>query len=170
MLYAIDERDRLIALSEIPACNIGAPLPAIVAREHHTCLCYVVAKPSTDGGHGQSVTAVDHDSDDDAIAVVEFQMCADVRFGWFPDENTYHRHPLASLGLDSYSAFEVQNSSWVRQLTRLESGNRDTSLEKKRHFILTFHDSSIECVADSYTVTVQQESIRAALSRLSATL
>ena len=98
-----------------------------------------------------------------------FRICADVRFGWFPDENTFGNHPLAQLGLEPYGAFEVQNSSWVRKLAVLESvesGGRENSLRTKRHFIFTFHDTTCECVADSYSLRVHNGSIQTALAEV----
>ena len=56
--------------------------------------------------------------------------------------------------LRPYGAFEVKNSSWIRLLERRNRvhSNHSTAkyLEKRRHFILTFHDSMFECVARRY--------------------
>jgi len=164
VLYSVDSQDRLVVLESIPPCSVGAPLPCIVGTEHYTALCYIAAQPPPEGWHGQYATIVDHNTSDRSVIIVEFHDCADVRFGWFPDENTCRKHPLASRGLEPYSAFEVANSSWVRRLTELESGNRDNSLSSKRHFIFTFHDTSCECVADSYVVRSFDGSIQSALA------
>jgi hypothetical protein len=44
--------------------------------------------------------------------------------------------------------------------------NKDNFLEGKRHFILAFHDSTFECIANSYAIEKTEGSIHEALSRL----
>ncbi|MEO1529890.1 MAG: hypothetical protein AAFX06_31130 [Planctomycetota bacterium] len=170
IVYQIDSKDQLLELEDLPVCSVGAPIPAVVGREHFTALCYVAAQPPADGWHGQSATLVDHNSSARPIVVVEFRICADVRFGWFPSEETCDHHPLATRGLAPYTAYEVRDSSWVRSLAKLEAGNRDHALKSKRHFILTFHDSTFECVSDSYTVRVIEGSIQSAMADVLASL
>ena len=162
-MYTIDSADQLVELESLPACNVGAPLPSIIGTEHYTALCYLAAQPMPDDWHGQYVNILDHNSGERPVIIVEFKICADVRFGWFPDENTFSKHPLAPRGLHPYNAYEVTNSSWVRQLAQLEAGNRDQALQSKRHFILTFHDTSFECVADDYSVRAMNGSIQSAM-------
>ena len=172
-MYSIDSQDQLVSLESVPPCAVGAPLPSIVGTEHYTALCYIVAKPPPEGWHGQYATVVDHESAENSIAIIEFRICADVRFGWFPDENTFGNHPLADRGLEPYAAFEVQNSSWVRKLAVLESaesGGREKSLRTKRHFIFTFHDTTCECVADSYSLRLHNGSIQSAMAEIVAAL
>jgi hypothetical protein len=50
-----------------------------------------------------------------------------------------HRHPLHARGVDIYGAFEVRDSSWIRELRQI-AGSRIEG----RHFILTFHDITFE--------------------------
>ena len=67
---------------------------------------------------------------------------------------------LDGKGLDSYTAQIVQNSKW---LTELENINKVHSMynadrwRDAKHFVFWFHDSTFECVADSYKVEVLQK-------------
>lgn len=57
-----------------------------------------------------------------------------------------------------YSAFEVRNSSWIRQLDKMNSVHpqhrRGSYPDDYRHFILAFHDSTFECVAQRFNVAL----------------
>ena len=87
-------------------------------------------------------------------AVVEFRRCLISRFG-LPNDEALPGHPLASLGLGYYGAYEVFDSSWRQQA---EAQNRvvfpNTDYSNVRHFVFTFHDSSFECLADDLDVRV----------------
>lgn len=58
-------------------------------------------------------------------------------------------------GFDSYGAFEVFNSPWKK---RMAEHNRvafpDTKDSARRHFILSFHESTLECIAESVEITI----------------
>ncbi|MEM8945461.1 MAG: hypothetical protein AAGD11_09770 [Planctomycetota bacterium] len=169
-MYSVGSDERLLEIEKIPACDIGAPLPSVVATEHYTALCYIAKQPPPEGWHGQYTNLVSHDSPDSPVILVEFRICADTRFGWFPDENTCGNHPLSPKGLQPYSAYEVANSSWVKELARLEAGNRDRSLLSMHHYVLTFHDTTFECVADSFAVRTHMGSVQDALANIVASL
>ena len=87
-MYSVDSQDRLIELESIPPCSVGAPLPSIIGTEHYTALCYIAEQPPPEGWHGQYATIVDRNTSDRSVIIVEFRICADVRFGWFPSEDT----------------------------------------------------------------------------------
>jgi hypothetical protein len=81
-------------------------------------------------------------------AVIECINCHVSQFG-YPNDEALPGHPLSGKGLTAYGIFEVINSNWVKQLTEQ---NRvafpKTPDSKQRHFIIVFHDSSFECIAD----------------------
>jgi hypothetical protein len=68
-----------------------------------------------------------------------------------PNDETLSSHPLSSLGLESYSVQEVIESSWI--LTLEKSGalrpNWHAPGQTYRHFVITFHDCTFECLAIS---------------------
>lgn len=74
-----------------------------------------------------------------------------------PNDEAFSGHPLASRGLGPYGAYVIQRSSWIRRLERMNSvhrAHRPESFARYRHFVLSFHDTTFECVAAGYSVIV----------------
>jgi hypothetical protein len=74
-----------------------------------------------------------------------------------PHDEALHGHPLSPRGLSHYDAYEVMESSWIRALERVNSVHERHDASRYRglrHFILTFHDSTFECVARTFSVSI----------------
>lgn len=103
---------------------------------------------------------------DAGLAVIEFELCSITQFGYPNDEAQGGIPRLKGLGYDCY---EVINSEWSKELTRL---NRyafpDTQDSRERHFLFLFHDSAFECIASGLRATLSDEPIIDILARLSA--
>src|SRR5690242_16032349 len=59
---------------------------------------------------------------------------------------------------EPYAVFEVKRSSGIRGLERMNSVHpyhRRDRYEQLRHFVFTFHDSTFECVADGYEISIR---------------
>jgi hypothetical protein len=115
-MYTVDQHDRVAEHFDVPQCSIGAPLPIVIADEHHVGLTYLIElrEPGQDGRSVRLVTAASlHES----IAVVNFGRPRAHVFGP-PNDEALTGHPLSSRGLHPYAAFEVFDSSWIRQLAR----------------------------------------------------
>lgn len=90
------------------------------------------------------------------FAIVRFVHPQTHMFGW-PNDEAINGHPLHKNGLDAYSAYEVLNSPWVKQLEQRNSvhpRHRAGAYLKLPHYILTFHDSTLECIARSFEVQI----------------
>ena len=102
--------------------------------------------------------AVKEPGGDIATGVVEVVGCEVTRFG-YPNDEALPGHPLWRHGLDYYTISEVINSSWIAQLSQQ---NRvafpDHTRPAKRHFIVTFHDSTFECIADKLEARIDDGS------------
>jgi hypothetical protein len=152
-MYDIDEKDRVISCPDLPQSSIGAPLPVVVASEHRAAVVYYVDQtpPDWDGADVRLVTA----ESDEPWAIVVFESAYAHMFGP-PNDEAFNGHPLYSRGLQPYGGFVVQSSSWIRQLERMNSvhpSHQRTRFMKDRiHFILTFHDSTFECIARGFHV------------------
>ena len=89
-------------------------------------------------------------------AVVEIKGYVCTTFG-YPNDEARRCHPLYRRGLDAhgYAVYEVLRSSWV---SRLEAQNRrcfpNTGTWRARHFVVTMHESTFECLADDLDVRV----------------
>jgi hypothetical protein len=150
-MYSVDHQDRVSELANIPKCSAGAPCPMVLASDDQLILCYYLQN-TPPGWDGRSVREVGPDSPGEPAAVVRFvDPCASM-FGP-PNDEAFSGHPLAARGLHAYGAFEVVNSSWIRRLEKMNSVHpyhRKESYDSLRHFILSFHDSTFECVASGY--------------------
>jgi hypothetical protein len=87
---------------------------------------------------------------DDEFAVLRFPMYEIVKFG-YPNDEALPGHPLYPKGLTFYGIFEVRDSSWSRALAEqnlVSFPNPSPSATSGRHFVVTFHDSTLECIAE----------------------
>lgn len=129
-MYQIDEKDRVVALKDVPRPDSRDPLPVVLAKDGSVILSYIA---------GRSLTVM-----------ITFPFCAQHLFG-MPGEKTLNLHPLAGRGLEPYGAYEVKDSSWVKAVKARYSG------ETRKHFVFTFRDTVFECVAVDLGVELIRE-------------
>lgn len=157
-MYSIDRKDAVVPLAGVPQCSVGAPCPIVVADEFKVTVAYYL-QDTPDDWDGTSVRVVGPSTAGEPAAVVSFEGCLSTMFG-MPNDEAFSGHPLASRGLKPYSACEVRDSSWVRQLDKMNSVHpqhrRGSFTEDYRHFILAFHDTTFECVARRFSVSLGQ--------------
>ncbi|MFZ6755550.1 hypothetical protein ACO0KY_19555 [Undibacterium sp. Dicai25W] len=154
-------------LSDIPQSSVGAPLPCIVATEHSLAVAFPLQErdPSWDGS---SIRIVSHDSDEELIGVIRFNRAIAHFFGP-PNDEAFRVHPLADRGLEPYGAFEITSSSWIHALEKMNSVHPCHMREHfkvYRHFVLSFHDTTFECVATGYTCEVHRGNLQQIMAGL----
>jgi len=159
-MYVIDHHDSIATLRDVPPPDVGAPLPAVLASETELDLVYLVSEPDPhwDGSYAATVAV---DSEGKPVARVRFQNPYAHMFGP-PNDEAFSGHPLASRGLAPYAAWEVRASSWIRQLARMNAvhpSHDPKRFERYRHFIFAFHDTTFECIAASYVITIERGSV-----------
>lgn len=168
LVYEVDSLDTVVELRNAPLPDIGAPLPMLLCDEHQVLLAYLVSEPDP-RWDGSYATVVSPESEGMAVACVQFKRPSAHMFGP-PNDEAFSGHPLAARGLRPYRVFEVQNSSWIRKLERMNSvhhrHDRARFLEGLRHFVFAFHDSTFECVADWFEVEVIRGSMHSALNHM----
>lgn len=139
-----------------PRCNTGAPLPHVIADGHRTTLTYLAAQrdPNWDGTY---VTVKDAASGaTESIVVVRFELCRATTLGP-PNDEALHGHRLWGKGLDFYDAHIVINSSWIAELeerNRVHPHHSAAPFAELKHYVLTFHDETFECIARSHTAEI----------------
>lgn len=163
-MYPVDERDKVIELDQVPQSSVGAPLPIVLSDEHKVLLAYILEgfRPDWDG---TSVQIVDPRTSGESLALVEFTGYSTYMFG-APNDEAFHGHPLAARGLHPYAAFQIENSSWIRQLERMNSvhySHKPERFAQLRHYVFAFHDSTFECVARDFTVSTHSGSLESML-------
>ena len=143
-MYEVDEQDVVVPFVGIPPMSPGAPEPVVVADEHVAVVAYY-AQDNVDWR-----IASPEDLGDGEVVVLRFDVKA-LMFGP-PNDESLSGHPLASRALTPYAAFRVEHSSWVRRLDRMNSVHpyHDPSRYSRLwHFIVTFHDSTLECLCEA---------------------
>lgn len=153
------------ALREIdaPQCSVGAPIPHMFADEGRLVFAYMVETPDP-GWDGRTVRIVTPDAPE-SCAIVTVDPYRAVRFGP-PNDEAIQGHRLAALGLRSYAAYEVLDSAWIAEMERANRVHWRHSpelFEGLRHFIFTFHDSTLEFVAEMLSVELKHGPIRSLL-------
>jgi len=123
--------ERAVPLPNWPTPDAGSPMPVTVADDCRLSVRYC--------------------TNNEKIAVIHFPLCTIFTFG-SPNDEALPGHPLYGRGLEYYSAHLVENSSWIALLERRNSvhlhHHRERFLEDKKHYIFTFHDSTLECVVN----------------------
>jgi hypothetical protein len=164
-MYHVDGRDKVIELQGVPQSSVGAPLPIVLSDEHRILLAYIVEDTPSDWD-GSYVRVVEPNTSGESLALVEFTLHRSFMFG-SPNDEAFTGHPLASRGLHPYGAFQIEDSSWIRQLERMNAVHPYHNPERfgrLKHFVFAFHDSTFECVAEGFAVSEHEGSLESLLS------
>src|SRR5262249_49172654 len=138
-MYTIDDHDELIELTGAPKMETGAPHPIVFSTERSLAISYWVRES-------------------EELAIIRFHRPSFHLFGP-PNDEAIRGHPLAPRGLTSYRMFQVLNSSLVRHLERMNSvhpRHDPKRFQDRKHYILTFHDSTFECLARGFEAVVER--------------
>jgi hypothetical protein len=107
---------------------------------------------------------------DAGTALVEFPFCIITQFG-YPNDEALPGHPLYAFGLKDYGygIFEVLNSSWRKRIddqNRISFPRLESYTKRSRHFIITFHDSTFECLARDIQLEIIGEPYERVFARI----
>ena len=138
-LDAPRQDDLIVLLDSVPHPAADAAEPFIVASDRRLILAYPIAAADFD-------RFGPFDPDDDPFCAVLFPDTVFHRLGP-PGDGDLEIHPLAGQGLLGYSVHEVVNSSLAAEIAGVTVAG-----PLQRHFVITFQDSTFECVASDYTV------------------
>jgi hypothetical protein len=147
----MNNEERAICIDWPVPWDKGAPLPFLLASSR-VFLIYN-ARQVHSSYDRTTVRIVDESNLESKVALVEFLMCYDLKFGG-PDENTFDS-PLYIRDLQPYNAHIIENSSWLKTTSQISPSESGTDKWKGfKHFILGFHDERFECIAKSYHIEV----------------
>ena len=160
------ERERARALGEeyadeldFPvAWDIGAPLPHLLVNDYRAFLIFLVRRvdPKWDGTYATVKDPSSHQAE--SLALVELKRCIAAKLG-APNDEVFHGHPLAGRGQTPYAAQLVRNSRWLAELERINSVHacyRPQAWRDYKHYVFWFHDSTVECIAESFAIELHQ--------------
>ncbi len=93
---------------------------------------------------------------DAGTAVVEFKRCLLSRFGYPNDEARWGIPQYKGV---SYGIYEVQNSTWIKEVVRLNRFRFPATTDNYvgKHFLFAFHDDTFECLADDLSLEFGSE-------------
>jgi hypothetical protein len=161
-----------IVLDWQPPWDAGAPLPHVLSSSHRTFLIYMLSEPDP-AWDGSWVNVIDSASEaEEPLAIVELERCYAHKFGG-PNDEVLRGHPLYGKGLEAYRAHEVMNSRWLaaeQAINSVHAQYRPASWEKRKHYLLFFHDDCFECLAEGYRVTLARCSFRDAVALVAGRL
>lgn len=133
------QEDQVVLLDYVPHPAADAAEPFIVASDRRLILAYPIAETDFE-------RFGPFDPDDDPFCAVLFPDTIFHRLGP-PGDADLAIHPLAAQGLLGWSVHEVMNSSLAAEIAAVASAG-----PARRHFVITFQESTFECVASDYTV------------------
>jgi hypothetical protein len=145
-------KEKLKELRDLPQSSVGAPCPLVLATEHDLYVTYYLNAVEP-GWDGKPVRVLSPESSGEPSIIVRFDHVTAHYFG-MPNDEAISGHPLYKQGLQPYGYFEVTDSAWLDELERM---NRVHPCHKKehytgvRHFIFTFHDTTLEVLARGYS-------------------
>ncbi len=159
--YTVHEDDRVHRIADIPQSSVGAPLPCVVSSECRLAIAYLT-EVRDENWDGSTIRAVSPQSENLGICVVRFEhpRC---HFLGPPNDEAFNGHPLAARGLEPYGSFTVAPSSWIRALEAMNSVHpyhKPSAFQGLRHYVLSFHDSTFECVAAGHRSESRVGSLR----------
>lgn len=163
-MYQIDEKDKVIELKDIPQSCVGAPIPVVLSDEHTILLAYILQN-TPENWDGSTIKVVGYETEGEILSIVKFNSYASFMFG-NPNDEAFSGHPLYERGLHPYAVFEIENSSWLRKLEKMNSVHpyhKTEHFQKYKHFIFAFHDSTFECVAENLDISIHKGSLGSAL-------
>ena len=156
-MYTVSPNDRPHEISSTPQSSIGAPCPQLVVGEHSLRLAYYIEERRLSPQWSAAPIRPNEPGESDEIcALVRFTRPYAHMFGP-PNDEAFSGHPLAARGLGPYRVFEIENSSWVRSLERMNSVHsyhRPERFGSLKHFVFAFHDTTFECVAEAFDIVL----------------
>ena len=176
--YALLEAEREVAAAKgepyaVPVdfpvqWDMGAPSPHVITNDRRTLLAFLVGEVNPHWG-GKYIKAKHPNAEYvQTLALVEFIGDVSAKLG-SPNDEVFEGHPLSGKGMDGYSAQIVMNSPWLAEIEAINKIHAHYNPERWRndkHYIFWFHDSTFECIAESFTVELYQESMYQMLMRM----
>ncbi|WP_051951773.1 hypothetical protein [Actinacidiphila yeochonensis] len=143
----------------------GAPLPHVLADGRSVFVLFYL-RADSHLPHSTAVTVVTPQAAHEPIGLIEFTGAHSVKFGR-PNDEALHGHPLHGRGLEAYEVHEVRNSRWISEAERINSvhpGHRPGWHDTLRHFVVTFHDEMLECLAGDLRTEIHHSSLADAVT------
>jgi hypothetical protein len=125
----VDATPELVELEWGKFVDAAVPAPILLTNEYHASLIF---------------NLVDDCGGRNGLGIV---ICRPIKikFG-SPNDHGLPNHELFQYGLDYYNAYEVRDSPWIRRVYSPET----IASSAIKHLVITFHDSTFECLTEDY--------------------
>jgi hypothetical protein len=130
----LKNKPQLVLWTEPPPMEPGAPSPAVHSKGQDLLCAYVISS---------TVAPVR------SVAILKFEGVLQYRFG-YPNDEALPGHPLYQFGLGYYGFFTVENSPLISEIGKQNEFHRQHHpgiYKKFRHWVVTFHDETLEVIA-----------------------
>ena len=134
-------------LEDVPECSRRAPVPMLLVGQHHLHLAYRMHMPPDDAWDGSTCRVVSENTENEECCLVSFHGPTAHKFERGGFDYGSGTHPLEGAGLEAYALYEIEGSKWA-----VANGGL-------RHFVFMFHDTTFECVAESYSFRTERSSV-----------
>jgi hypothetical protein len=137
-------KPQLVPWIEPPPMSTGAPCPAVHSDGDDLFCAYVINSSVAPAG---------------SVAILKFEGVLHHRFG-YPNDEALQGHPLYQFGLEHYGFFIVENSPLIAEIEKQNECHRQHRpgiYAGFRHWIVTFHDDTLEVIAVRGSVTGQTD-------------
>ncbi|HEY9685241.1 MAG TPA: hypothetical protein V6C86_26945 [Oculatellaceae cyanobacterium] len=146
----------------------GAPLPHLFSNDYKTFLIFMVNEDASQSADKYATFEQLGSEPIESMALVEFCNCLSAKLG-SPNDESVSGHRLFGKGLESHVAQRVVNSTWLKEMETTDSVHPYHNHQRwltKEHFIFSFHDSTFECVAESFKVELYRTSLHQLLQHV----
>lgn len=135
--------------------DAGAPLPHVLSNGRQTIVLFHAGLEPDPNRDGSTVTLIDpREQREHNLSWVRFDSVVASLFGP-PNDEALQGHPLWGNGLQFYAFHRVENSEWIADLrarNRVHPNHQDNAWNSYQHFVITFHDQTLEVIAKSFEV------------------
>ena len=143
-----------------PELAVSGPL--LMADDGKLVFSFNATRLASDGYHRADAGRV----------VVRVPWCLAFKFG-YPNDEALTGHPLYDHGFVGTAVYEVLESSWIAQVgcqNRVPFPEMDTAVWDVRHFLFSFHDSTLEVLCRGLEVSLATESLAAEIREMQSWL
>jgi len=151
--------------------DTGAPSPIIMCSEYKLNLLFYYDR-SAGGNEHISFPKQRNIKEDKGVAILTFNSARIHKFG-YPNDEVLLSHPYYTLGLQSYEMFEVENSDWIdaiEKMNRAHPLHKPERYTKLKHYIITFKDSTFECIAEKVELSFTGMTLKEAMLSVCSSL
>ena len=106
------------------------------------------------------------------LALVEFTNAIAHKFGVCNDE-ALAGHPLYDKGLEFYSAHQIINSNWIKEIKNIHKSHpkfNESMWKNEKHYLLLFKDSLFEVVSHGFKIETHKSTFRDLINEVSKQL